>query len=141
MILSIVSNGSLSLLFFEYVVLCLTGFLLIEQLMITDGTVAPLNRLRTIYAFAAAIALFAFGVGAAIVASRWYSAAPYNTYQHSKMTRFLFDTFEINSCHVFIFYRRCYCLSDCFCWHGGVHSRSIGTKSQESHHLNYVYLW
>ncbi|CAF0868893.1 unnamed protein product [Adineta ricciae] len=63
--------------------LCLTGFLLIEQLMITDGTVAPLNRLRTIYAFAAAIALFVFGVGAAIVASRWYSAAPYNAYQHS----------------------------------------------------------
>lgn len=70
--------------------LCLTGFLLIEQLMITDGTVAPLNRLRTIYAFAAAIALFVFGVGAAIVASRWYSAAPYNAYQHSKIARFLF---------------------------------------------------
>ena len=52
--------------------------------MITDGTVAPLNRLRTIYAFAAAIALFVFGVGAAIVASRWYSSSPYGAYQHSE---------------------------------------------------------
>lgn len=52
--------------------------------MITDGTVAPLNRLRTLYAFIAAIALFIFGIGAAVVASRWYgSSTSPNTYQHS----------------------------------------------------------
>ena len=65
-------------------VLSLTGFLLIEQLLITDGTVAPLNRLRTIYAFGAAIALFVFGIGAAIVASRWYGSSSPDAYQHSK---------------------------------------------------------
>ena len=43
---------------FINLVLSLSSFLLIEQLIIADGTVAPLNRLRTIYAFAAAIALF-----------------------------------------------------------------------------------
>ncbi len=64
----------------------MTGFLLIEQLMITDGTVAPLNRLRTIYAFGAAIALFVFGIGASIVASRWYgSSSSHDSYQHSKI--------------------------------------------------------
>jgi hypothetical protein len=67
------------------VVLTLTGFLLIEQLLITDGTVAPLNRLRTIYAFGAAIALFVFGIGAAIVASRYYGASSHDPYQHSKI--------------------------------------------------------
>ncbi len=68
-------------------VLSLTSFLLIEQLIITDGTVAPLNRLRTIYAFGAAIALFIFGIGASIVASRWYgsSTSPHDAYQHSKI--------------------------------------------------------
>lgn len=64
--------------------LTLTGFLLIEQLLITDGTVAPLNRLRTIYAFGAAFALFIFGIGAAIVASRWYGSSSPDAYQHSK---------------------------------------------------------
>ena len=67
------------------IVLSLTGFLLIEQLMITDGTVAPLNRLRTIYAFGAAIALFVFGIGAAIVASRWYDSSTPDNYHHSKI--------------------------------------------------------
>jgi len=52
------------------ILLSLSGFLLIEQLLITDGTLAPLNRLRIIYAFAAAIALFTFGVSAAVVAGR-----------------------------------------------------------------------
>jgi hypothetical protein len=61
--------------------LSLTGFLLLEQILITDGTVVPLNRLRIIYAFGAAIALFVFGIGAAVVASRGY---PYNNYYHSK---------------------------------------------------------
>ena len=42
--------------------------------MITDGTVAPLNRLRIIYAFGAGIALFVFGIGAAIIASGRYAA-------------------------------------------------------------------
>ncbi|CAF0796336.1 unnamed protein product [Rotaria sp. Silwood1] len=51
--------------------------------MITDGTVAPLNRLRTIYAFVAAIALFIFGIGAAIVASSWYNSAAQDAYHHS----------------------------------------------------------
>jgi hypothetical protein len=53
--------------------------------MITDGTVAPLNRLRTIYTFAAAIALFVFGIGAAIVASRWYGSYPHSVDHHSKI--------------------------------------------------------
>jgi len=65
------------------ILLSLTGFLLIEQLLITDGTVAPLNRLRTIYAFGAAIALFIFGIGASILASRWYDSSPHDAYQHS----------------------------------------------------------
>ncbi len=73
------------LFFFINIVLCLTGFLLIEQLMITDGTIAPLNRLRTIYAFGAAISLFVFGIGAAIVASRWYGSAPHDAYHDSKI--------------------------------------------------------
>jgi hypothetical protein len=64
--------------------LSLTGFLLLEQILITDGTVVPLNRLRIIYAFGAAIALFVFGIGAAVVASRGYNSYPYNTYYHSK---------------------------------------------------------
>ncbi|CAF2566950.1 unnamed protein product [Rotaria sp. Silwood2] len=67
------------------ILLSLTVFLLIEQLIITDGTVAPLNRLRTIYAFAAAIALFIFGIGAAIVASRWYDSSSQDAYHHSKI--------------------------------------------------------
>jgi len=53
--------------------------------MITDGTIAPLNRLRTIYAFGAAIALFVFGIGAAIVASRWYGSTPHDAYHDSKI--------------------------------------------------------
>ncbi|CAF1009342.1 unnamed protein product [Rotaria sordida] len=64
------------------ILLSLTGFLLIEQLLITDGTVAPLNRLRIIYAFGAAIALIIFGISAAIVASRWYSTYPHHSYHH-----------------------------------------------------------
>ena len=64
-------------------VLSVTGFLLLEQLLITDGTLAPLNRLRIIYAFAAAVALIVFGIGAAVQASRWYNAYPYRTYHHS----------------------------------------------------------
>ncbi len=75
---------------FINIVLSLTGFLLIEQILITDGTVAPLNRLRTIYAFSAAIALFVFGVGASIVASRWYDSSPsHDAYQHSKIFVFI----------------------------------------------------
>ncbi len=77
-------GGKLKDIYFLHVVLSLSGFLLIEQLMITDGTVAPLNRLRTIYAFGAAIALFVFGIGAAIVASRWYGSSSPADYQHSK---------------------------------------------------------
>jgi len=71
-------------------VLSLTGFLLIEQLLITDGTVVPLNRLRIIYAFGAAIALIVFGIGAAVVASRWYDSYPYQSYHHSKYSIFYF---------------------------------------------------
>lgn len=37
----------------------------------------------------AAIALFAFGIGAAVVASRWYESSSPSTYQHSKL--FVFD--------------------------------------------------
>jgi hypothetical protein len=65
-------------------VLSVTGFLLLEQLLITDGTVAPLNRLRIIYAIAAAVALFIFGISAAIVASRWYNSYSNRTYHHSE---------------------------------------------------------
>ncbi|CAF1439257.1 unnamed protein product [Adineta steineri] len=61
----------------------LTGFLLIEQLLITDGTLAPLNRLRIIYAFGAAIALIIFGIGAAIDASRYHYRERYESYYHS----------------------------------------------------------
>ena len=56
-------------------VLTMTSFLLIEQLMVTDGTAAPLNRLRILYAFAAAVVLFVFGIAATIVASRRYATA------------------------------------------------------------------
>ena len=63
----------------------LTGFLLLEQLLITDATLAPLNRLRIIYAFGAAVALLVFGISAAIVASRWYPTYPQYTYHHSKI--------------------------------------------------------
>jgi hypothetical protein len=65
------------------ILLSLTGFLLLEQILITDGTVVPLNRLRIIYAFGAAIALFVFGIGAAVVASRGYNSYPYNNYYHN----------------------------------------------------------
>ncbi|CAF0812301.1 unnamed protein product [Rotaria sordida] len=65
------------------ILLALTGFLLIEQLIITDGTVAPLNRFRTIYAFVAAIVLFSFGIGASVLASRWYDSSPQDAYHHS----------------------------------------------------------
>jgi hypothetical protein len=63
--------------------LSLTGFLLIEQILITDGTLAPLNRLRIIYAFGAGIALIVFGIGAAVAASQRYH--PYHTYHHGKI--------------------------------------------------------
>ncbi len=63
----------------------LSGFLLIEQLLITDGTIAPLNRLRILYAIGAGIALLIFGIGAAIAASRWYNTYPNHTYHHSKI--------------------------------------------------------
>ena len=71
-------------LLFLPLVLSLTGFLLLEQLLITDGTVAPLNRLRIVYAIGAAIALFIFGISAAIVASRRFGHDPYGTSHHSK---------------------------------------------------------
>ncbi|CAF1621925.1 unnamed protein product [Rotaria magnacalcarata] len=69
--------------FYLNLVLSLTGFLLIEQLLITDGTVAPLNRLRTIFAVAAAVTLFFFGIGTAILASRWYDAPTQDSYHRS----------------------------------------------------------
>ena len=78
------------------IVLSLTGFLLIEQLIITDGTVLPLNRLRTIYAFAAALALFIFGIGAAFLASRSYESSPDNAYQHSKILSLNIDIMKEN---------------------------------------------
>lgn len=71
-----------------HLVLSLTGFLLLEQLLITDGTVAPLNRLRIVYAIGAAIALFIFGISAAIAASRHYGNYPYGTYHRGKIRRF-----------------------------------------------------
>ncbi|CAF0885762.1 unnamed protein product [Didymodactylos carnosus] len=40
------------------------------------GTIAPLNRLRTIFAFVAAVALFVFGVLAAVEANRLWSEYP-----------------------------------------------------------------
>jgi hypothetical protein len=75
-------------LFYINLVLSLSGFLLIEQLLITDGTLAPLNRLRIIYAFAAAIALLVFGIGAAVTASRYYGSYPNYDYHHSKSSFF-----------------------------------------------------
>lgn len=80
-------------------VLTLSLFLLIEQLLITDGTVAPLNRLRTIYTFAASIALFVFGIGAAFVANRWYDSSSPDSYQHSTL-----DTSIITSNNVLSFF-------------------------------------
>jgi hypothetical protein len=104
-------------------VLTMTSFLLVEQLMITDGTVAPLNRLRIIYAVGAAIALFIFGIGAAIVASRWYGAYPIDAY-HSKI--FLFDFKRITKKQIRCF--RCsYCCCYRFRWYGSLHCRSSGT--------------
>ncbi|CAM4894649.1 unnamed protein product [Rotaria socialis] len=81
-------NSSLSPYIISYsiifpILLSLTAFLLIEQLLITDGTVAPLNRLRTIFAVAAAVTLFFFGIGTAILASRWYDAPTQNSYHRS----------------------------------------------------------
>ena len=64
-------------------VLSLTGFLLLEQILITDGTLAPLNRLRIIYAFSAAVALLIFGISAAIVANDWHNRYPRDSYYHS----------------------------------------------------------
>ncbi|CAF1331326.1 unnamed protein product [Adineta ricciae] len=70
--------------FFEIrLVLSVTGFLLIEQLLITDGTIVPLNRLRIIYAFAAAIALIVFGIGAAITANRLSNDYRYQSHYHN----------------------------------------------------------
>lgn len=60
-------------------VLSLSGFLLIEQLLITDATLSPLNRLRIIFAFGAAIALFIFGIGAAITAHRYWNHYHYHS--------------------------------------------------------------
>ncbi|CAF0988620.1 unnamed protein product [Rotaria magnacalcarata] len=64
------------------VLLALTGFLFLEQLLITDGTIAPLNRLRILYAFIAAAALLVFGISTAIVAS-----GKYNSYAHDHYYR------------------------------------------------------
>lgn len=85
-------------------------FLLIEQLLITDGTVAPLNRLRTIYTFAAAIALFVFGIGAAFVANRWYDSSSPDAYQHSKWQS------RTNIIEICLSLRRCYCFCYCIRW-------------------------
>lgn len=63
------------------VLLSLTGFLLIEQLLITDGTSSPLNRLRIIFAFGAGIALILFGISAAIVANDWHRSYYHDAYQ------------------------------------------------------------
>ncbi|CAF1330427.1 unnamed protein product [Adineta ricciae] len=65
------------------ILLSVTGFLLVEQLLITDGTIVPLNRLRIIYAFAAAIALIVFGIGAAITANRLSNDYRYQSHYHN----------------------------------------------------------
>ncbi|CAM4799850.1 unnamed protein product, partial [Rotaria magnacalcarata] len=83
-------NSSFSAYIISYriifpILLSLTGFLLIEQLLITDGTVAPLNRLRTIFAVAAAVTLFFFGIGTAILASRWYDAPTQDSYHRNAL--------------------------------------------------------
>lgn len=59
---------------FDFLVLTMTSFLLIEQMMITDGTVAPLNRLRILFDIAAASVLLVFGISATIVATRRYAS-------------------------------------------------------------------
>ncbi len=61
----------------------LTGFLLLEQLLITDGTLAPLNRLRIVYAFSAALALLIFGIGAVVMIARSYNSRYNHSYYHS----------------------------------------------------------
>lgn len=68
------SNRSSTSSFFLFLVLTMTSFLLIEQMMITDGTVAPLNRLRILFDIAAAIVLLVFGISATIVATRRYAS-------------------------------------------------------------------
>ncbi len=98
----------------------LSGFLLIEQLLITDGTLAPLNRLRIIYAFAAAIALFIFGIGAAVVASRYYGAYPSYNYHHSKSSFFFSNYLNKN----FLFFRCHCCFYYCFYWCCNLYCRS-----------------
>ena len=113
-------------------VLTMTSFLLIEQLMITDGTVAPLNRLRIIFAFGAGIALFVFGIGAAIIASGRYAANTHDMDYHSRI-RLADDLRTPKLCSLF---RRGYRHCDCFRGHGGLHCRRIGSESQESHYLN-----
>jgi hypothetical protein len=69
---------------FVCVVLSVTGFLLLEQLLITDATLAPLNRLRIIFAFGAAVALIVFGIGAAVTANRMSHYQPHSSYYHSE---------------------------------------------------------
>lgn len=80
-----ICNKKIDFLFYSNIVFSVTVFILIEQLLITDGTAAPLNRFRGIYAFVAAITLFIFGIGTSIVSSRWYDSADHNAYEHSKI--------------------------------------------------------
>jgi len=68
--------------------LSLSAFLLIEQLLITDGTSAPLNRLRIIYSFGAGIALILFGISAAFVAHDWHRSYYHDAYQSIKTISF-----------------------------------------------------
>lgn len=82
---------------FSILVLSVTTFLLIEQLLITDGTVPPLNRLRIIYAIGAAVALLIFGISSAIEASR----LNYHTdYYRSKIENILFPRRNKSICVV-----------------------------------------
>ena len=62
----------------------LTGFILIEQLLITDGTSPPLNRLRFVYAIVAAIALLLFGISASMVANRLSGSYVHQSQYHSE---------------------------------------------------------
>ena len=112
-----------------HAVLSLTGFLLIEQLLITDGTTAPLNRIRIIYAAAAGIALLIFGITAAIAASRWYGSYPNQTYHHSKNSPRP-DSLSDST------FRRRRCRLHCLHRYGCLHCRSGGSQSCQSHHLD-----
>ena len=98
-----------------------------------DGTLSPLNRLRFIYAIAAAIALLIFGISASMMANRLSGDYRQQTNYHSENS--LLITIRENP--KTLFYSRCDCCrSDRFRGHGCLYCRSSRSQSQKWYHLN-----